>query len=402
MAQNSDLIEIVATAADSGCGCTEADLDFIDTTNGVFKTQLSDFSGESVWQPLNLTIGSATNSLPAKIVVQSTDITDGSSAEINVRSPNQNTFTRILPSRVYSETFRNDSGSILISSAGSTFVSAGFGGTIYPLADSSTQLGTTGLRWSHIWTDDITIGGTATIGTLSLTDLTLSGNLNVAGTTILTGNCEFGNTLGNGQTIQFHQPAYFWKPFEVDNNIGQFNFGSGNDVSVGSAQGGTLLANFRTICPQIFATQYIDIGGGAPASSTHAVRKTDVNIGDNINLSGVLGKITVTSGYITNVEQAAADDLPNIVNKHKSTTETTNAPPIGTNNGQYPLTASDVRAVDRTGAVVKGPLKMTNNNSSTDYRYTGGSSVNYFVVIENGQTPDVSGPEGQIIFRKSV
>ena len=91
--------------------------------------------------------------------------------------------------------------------------------------------------------------------------------------------------------------------------------------------------------------------------------------------------------------------MPTHSNRHDTTTLTSNTPAAAGDDG---LHSYEVGAVTRTDPVVGKPLKLINNASSSDYRYTGGAAEDYFVLIESDAgEPASTGLPGQIIFRKA-
>ena len=86
------------------------------------------------------------------------------------------------------------------------------GGNVVSDADSTDDLGTTGVRWANLWVDAITMGGTlgGAVGTFSST-------LAVTGTSTLTGNVGMGTGAGVGHALEVVEDA-------ADTNLGRFKY----------------------------------------------------------------------------------------------------------------------------------------------------------------------------------
>jgi hypothetical protein len=133
--------------------------------------------------------------------------------------------------------------------------------------------------------------------------------------------------------------------------------------------------------------------GTLPSTSTSVVRKTDVDISPDFGPS--LAKVTVSGGFITAVVSAVPADLPVHNANHHSTSLTTSTP-AGEDLGDS-LYSYQVGAVERANPVVSAPIKMT---TTADHTYA--EAVDYFHVIASDSSPNTTGPEGQIIFRRSL
>lgn len=391
MAQNSDLIEIVATAADSGCGCSAADFagDFIAKTNGSYITSLSSPGNESVWTPYAFTLGDDAAGQAVTLKVQADT---NANAEIIVEGGST---CSIKPNVVQCSQFKSGNSAINLTTSSADLPVLTLSGNLLADTDSSYTLGTTGVRWSNVFTDDITVGGTATIGTLSLANLTLTGNLEVDGTTQLDGNVTVGNA--STDTLTVNATTSFANSFSVPNAAGTINTGNNLLSMAGRIQNSsTSVSTFNklTISDALVASQ-------APSTDTEVVRRTDVNIGTSTSFGPALTKITVAGGYITAATNGiVASDLPTHASRHASSTRTSNNPSTGGDS----IGAHEVGAVERVEPVVGRPLKIINGTSSSDYRYSGaGIAQDYFVLIEsNAGEPASSGIPGQIIFRKAT
>ena len=375
MAQNSDLIEIVATAADSGCGCSAADFagDFIARTNGSYITSLSSPGNESVWTPYAFTLGDDASGQTATLKVQADT---NANAEIIVEGGST---CSIKPNVVQCSQFKSGNNNINITTSSAELPVLTLSGNLLADTDSSYTLGTTGVRWSNVYADAINVSGTATIGTLSLANLTLTGNLEVDGTTQLDGNVTVGNA--STDTLTVNAATSFANSFSVPNASGTINTGN------------NLLSMAGRISDALVASQ-------APSTNTEVVRRTDVNIGTSTNFGPALSKITVAGGYITAATNGiVAADLPAHASRHATSTKTSNTPTTGGDG----IEAYEVGAVERVGPVVGKPLKIISGASSSNYNYTGGVAQDYFVLIEsNAGEPSSSGIPGQIIFRKAT
>jgi len=390
MAQNSDLIEIVATAADSGCGCSASDFagDFIAKTNGSYITSLSSPGNESVWTPYVFTLGDDAAGQTATLKVQADT---NANAEIIVEG---NSTCSIKPNVIQCSQFKSGNSNINITSTSAALPALTLSGNLLADTDSSYTLGTNGVRWSNVFADAINVSGTATIGTLSLANLTLTGNLEVDGTTQLDGNVTVGNA--STDTLTVNAATSFANSFSVPNASGTITTGNNLLSMEGRIQNSSSSVstfNKLTVSDALVASQ-------APSTNTEVVRRTDVNIGTSTSFGPALSKITVAGGYITAATNGiVASDLPVHASRHATSTRIANTPTTGGDG----IEAYEVGAVERVSPVVGKPLKIINGASASNYNYTGGVAQDYFVLIEaNAGEPSNSGIPGQIIFRKAT
>jgi len=376
MTNNIDLIEFTGDP-DPDCSCVASDFadDFVAKTNGTWITSLASSGGESSWSPYAFTIGTSVSTTEAVMTVQGSTNSD---AKIEVKSSTDT--TTVLPNSITSGVFTSGSG-LNLSNTSATIPAATMGGNVVPSVTNTHELGAVGTTWSDVFTNDISVAGTATIATLSLTDATMSGDLVVNGDTTL-GNAS-GDTVTVTATATVAENLTLTGGATLGSNLvlqgnvitgtsGSFNFSTG-----------TVTAAVGTLTAATVAD--------TPSATTDVVRKTDVDIASDMAAS--LPKVTVSGGFITEVIAATSADLPNHTGRHSSTTRT-GAAPAG---GEDPVYSYEVGAVERANPVVGSPLKITND---TDYTYADAS--NYFVVIDSDQNPNTTGPEGQIIFRKAT
>ena len=388
MANNIDLIDLTAIVG-GGCGCTESDFSdyFIAKTSGIYITSLSSQSGESSWTPYEFRLGTSVSTDTATLTIQGLTSSD---AIINVKSNAGSVISSIKPNQIISDEFTNNAGTITISSSGNTLRgNSELHGNFEPGTTNAYTLGAVGNSWSNVYTNNLNVGGTATIGTLALTNLTASGTFTSSGTTNITGPTTVlgdasGDAIGVTGTMTFNTP------FTAASSAGLFDFNNNSITTTGTGTFATLDVTTGTI-DTLTVTN-------APSADTHAVRRTDVNVGVGTTFASSVATIAVTGGYITSAAVATASDLPDHALVHKTTTLTGSTPVAG--GGTDPLYPYEIGAVSRNQPVFGGPIKLTPAASANDYTYA--TAENYFVVIENDETPDATGPVGQIIFRKSL
>jgi len=370
MANNVDLIQIVSSASGGVSACSDCSDTFLAKTNGIFGGYIADAtsSEKTKWavsgDTATFTLGTLSSTDVGTLTVQGSTDAD---AIVYVKS-NDGSSTSITPTTI---TVENIAGNP-VSALGLTTIT----GNLMPHATDTNDLGSSSVRWHNVYAENVDLDGT-----LSVASLTLSGDLTVQGNTVI-GNAS-SDTLGVTATTTFNTP------FSVASSAGAVNFNNNNVSTTGIGTFTTLNAITSTI-----ATLGVT---NAPSADTHAVRRTDVNVGTGVSLTNILPKLTVTGGYITAVSAATEEDLPDHAARHRSSSRTTSSPAFGT--GEAPLHSYELGAVERANAVIKGPLKMTTSASSNNYTYA--TAADYFVVIPHNQSPAASGPEGQIIFRRS-
>jgi hypothetical protein len=369
MANNVDLIQIVSSTGGGLSACSDCSDTFLAKDNGVFGGYIADAtsSEKTKWaisgDTATFTLGKLTSTDIGTLTVQgSTD----SDAIVYVKS-NDGSTTSITPTTI---TVENIAGSP-VSALGATTVT----GNVLPNANDTYDLGSSLVRWHNLYVENVDLDGT-----LSVSDLTLSGNLTANGNTVL------GNAAGD--TLDITATTTFNTPFSVVSGAGAVEFNNNNINTTGIGAITTLDTDTGTI-DTLTVTN-------APSADNHAVRRTDVNIGTSTTLALTPVKVAVTNGYITDVQALTAGDTVNHATRHHSTSRTSSAPAA---DGQDPINSYQIGAVERANPVVKQPLKIISSSSSNDYTYA--QAVNYFVVIENDDSPAASGPEGQIIFRKA-
>ena len=105
------------------------------------------------------------------------------------------------------------------------------GSNIVSDTDSTDSLGSTGVRWANLWVDAITMGGTfaGAVGTFSST-------LAVTGTSTLTGNVGMGTGAGVGHALEVVEDA-------ADTNMARFKYTA---TAAPSASNGLNLWNTAT------------------------------------------------------------------------------------------------------------------------------------------------------------
>ena len=383
MAQNSDLIEIVATAADTGCGCSASEFagDFIAKTSGTFITSLSSTGNNSTWaysgDTATFSLGTLTSTDVGTLTVQGQTDAD---AIVYVKSADST--TTITPTNVSAET--------LTISGAATTAALTVSGNLEPSADSTDgsdglYLGATGKRWRKVWTRDLDVEGTFTIGTISL-----SGDLTVAGATTLNGAV----TLGNADADSIIAKG-------TVTTTGPVTLGSSGKALVIGQTGGTTTLGVNLDASAKSITNLSDVSSAtahvttAPTATNDVVRYTDVNINSGASATLSLPQVTVTNGFITAVTQGTTSNLIVHAGKHKSTTRTATS----SADGSDPLHSYEIGAVERANPVVSQPLRIT---KTADHTY--GSSVvkPYFVIIGKDESiPSAANSiEGQILFRK--
>lgn len=352
MAQNYDLIEIVATGSSGCCPASEYVNDFIAKTNGTFIGSLG--STDTSWSPYNFSLGTTGSSTKSTLTVAGN--TTGN-AEINVTGAGSNAY--IKPHEIVCAKFRTFSSQIKLENAGSVITSLTFNGDILPGTDNFYDVGSSGAKIKKIWTTDADVSGTLSAAVFN------PSTLSVSGTSSFTGIATFGDVAVNGTATVA----------TLTNTTGTITTLNSTNATLGSA---------------IMTSASVST---APTQNNDVLRWQDVHIPTGPTLSSALYNIEVTNGFITGVALAIGSDLPTHVGRHQSTSLTGTAP-VGT--GDDSLHAYEVGAVARDLPVVKGKLKITSNN---DYTYS--SAQDYFIVLESNQEPAASGPEGQIIFRKA-
>lgn len=359
MSQNYDLIEDISGGPPTGpCNCSEADLAqyFISKNNGSFIGTLG--TTESGWSPYNFTLGTNTSFTKSTLAVRGNN---DANAEILVGTAFSQ--TSIKPNETESPRFRTNSGNIDIQDSGCVITGLTFNGNILPATNNEWSIGSTSVRIKKMWTVDIDVSGAMDIPTLS------ANTLNISGASTFGGNATFNSniTAASGSVTALNLVA--------NNNI-QAN--SGTITTFGSTTG-----TFATLnCTS------------APTSNNHVVRRIDARIASAPS-GTTLAKIGVSAaGFITTVQQATASDLPTHAGRHHTTSLTSATPASG--QGGDGLSSFQIGAVDRASPVVKLPLRISNGDN-----YTYNSSAPYFLVIQTGQTPDPTGPAGQIIFAKA-
>lgn len=357
MAQNYDIIEIIATGESGGCNCNSTDFanDFIAKTNGTFITSLG--STDTSWSPYAFTLGGLASSTKSTLTIQGNG---NDKAEVITKSPTD--VTTVYPNKINSPRFETTTGNVFVTDASCQFGDTTLTGNIEPSTNNLYSLGSTSNRIKKIWVVDADVSGTLVITNISPTTLSVGGVSTFTGLATFNGNIAvpgtstLGTVTGTGAT-----------------------FGTGNfTTSVTSPSGVFTNATVAT----------------APSGNTDVVRRQDVYVSTNPTLALGLHKIQVVNGFITNVQTANGGDLPTHASRHHTTTRTTAAP--GNGLGGDGLNSYEIGAVERTDPVVRKPLKITTNDN-----YTYATAAPYFVVLEPNQEPAVSGPEGQIIFRKA-
>ena len=358
MPQNFDLIEIVIGGDSSGeCNCSEADFSsyFIAKNNGLFTESLG--ATDTSWSPYSFTLGGLASSTKSTLTVQG-DSND--KAEVVTKSPTAT--TTIYPNKINSPRFETTTGNVFVTDALCQFGETTLTGDIIPNTGNEHSLGSTSSRIKKAWLVDTDVSGTLVITNLNAT------SLSVGATSTFTGLATFNGNIAVPGTSTLGTVAGTEATFETGNFT----------TSVSSPSGAFTNATVTT----------------APSGNTNVVRRQDVYVSTNPNLALGLHKIQVTGGFITNVQAANSGDLPTHASRHHTTTRTTAAP--GNSLGGDGLHSYEIGAVERTDPVVRKPLKITTNDN-----YTYANAAPYFVVINVGQEPPESGPEGQIIFRRA-
>lgn len=356
MAQNYDIIEIIASGESGGCNCTAADFsnDFIAKTNGTFITSLG--TTNTSWSSYSFNLGVPSNSIKSTLTVEGNAI---DKAEITVKGGLSQCFIR--PNEIQAAKFKTASGAVVLENAGSVITSLTFNGDLVPGTNNQRNIGSSSFRLSKIWSVDADISGTMTITSISPSTLSVTNTSTFTGAATFNGGISVPGTAALG-TIQGTSATII----------------NGNFTTATSGTGTFTNATVAT----------------APTGNTNVVRRQDVYVATNPTLALGLHKIQVANGFITNVQTASGTDLPTHVGRHHTTTRTTNAPASG--QGGDGLNSFEIGAVERANPVVSQPLRIT-----TTANHTYANAVPYFVVINAGSEPDASGPEGQIIFRKA-
>jgi hypothetical protein len=410
---NYDIIQ--NTTSEGSCECGESDFSefFMSKTGATtFTAGITGGIDLTSWlydtDKATLTLGKATTAGLSELVVQGNS---NNVARIQVKGVNTLTLT---PAGINGLSYQAGSASADAHfKATSTTLHVGgdsvFHGDIVPTTDSSFTLGTDGVRWSNIYSDDLT-SSAATIDTLSVTtlnlaSLSLTGSLTVDSNdsgdlTQLNGPVNLGSTDNDGDAII------------VKGNLtteGTVTLGSaGKTLIIGNTSGTTQLGasldatakNITSVGDISSTTAHV---ATTPTEAADVVRYTDVNINDAATASFVLPQVTVSSGFITAITEGNVGNLLSHAVKHKTTTKTT-ASPSGVGGGDDPLASYEIGAVERTHPVVGRPLKITPSTSS-NYDYDSSDTIkpqNYFVIIGvNDALPDSANAiEGQILFRK--
>ena len=358
MPQNYDIIEILSTDNSGGCNCAAQDFqnDFIAKTNGTYINSLQSSGGETIWRPNAFTMGTTGSSVLNTITVASSSPTD---AALFVRTASN--ATNVYPDKVQSNRF--EAGTTIIEQGTCVISNLTFNGNLLPGTPDTYDIGSSVDKIRKIWTTNADVSGTLTVGTLTATTFSPA-TLNVTGL----------STFGGLAT------------FNADISVPGTSTLTTASITTGTIT--TLGSTTATLTNATVAT--------APTQSNDVVRLTDIALTAS-QTSDIYKISTNTDGIIDSISSVVATDLPAHAIEHHSTSLTGTAPPSG---GGDSLHSYQIGAVQRASPVVKQPLRLTHTTVGVD-NYTYGTAEPYFVVIEQGETPDASGPEGQIIFRKA-
>lgn len=358
MTQNYDIIEILSTDNSGGCNCAAQDFqnDFIAKTNGAYITSLRSNGGETIWTPSTFRIGTTNSTAQNSITIESSSsinaaLVVGSSSDV----------TNVYPDKVQSDRF--EAGTTIIEQGTCVISDLTFNGDLIPGSPNTHDIGSNTDTVKKIWTTDANVSGTLDVGTLNATTFSPA-ILNVTGTSTFGGLATFSA-----------------------------------DISVpGTSTLGTATITNGTITNLVSPTATLTDATVAnpPVSPDDVVRLNDIALGAS-QTSDIYKISTNASGIIDSISQVIATDLPAHAIEHHSTSLTTTAPASGGNDS---LHSYEIGAVERESPVVKQPLRLTYTTAGVN-NYTYGTAEPYFVVIEHDETPDASGPEGQIIFRKA-
>lgn len=358
MPQNYDIIEILSTDNSGGCNCSAQNFqgDFIAKTNGEYIYSLRSSGGETVWTPSTFRIGTTSSAVLNTITIESSSslnaaLVVGSSSDV----------TNVYPDKVQSDRF--EAGTTIIEQGTCVISDLTFNGNIVPGSPNTHDIGSNVDKVRKIWTTDADVSGTLNAGTLTATTFSPVA-LNVTGASTFGGLATFNANIAVPGT----------------STLGTASITTGTITTLG--------ATTATLTNATVAT--------APTTSNDVVRLTDIALTAS-QTSDIYKISTNANGIIDSIGPIIATDLPAHASEHHSTSRTGTAPPSG---GGDSLHSYQIGAVERASPVVKQPLRLTHTTNGVN-NYTYADAEPYFVVIEQGETPDASGPEGQIIFRKA-
>ena len=358
MPQNYDIIEILSTDNSGGCNCAAQDFqnDFIEKTNGTYITSLRSSGGETIWTPSTFNMGTTGSSVLNTITVASSSPTN---AALLVQS--QSKTTSVYPDKVQSDRF--EAGTTIIEQGTCVISNLTFNGNLLPGTPNTYDIGSNTNTVKKIWTTDANVSGTLNAGTLTATTFSPA-TLNVTGLSTFGGLATFNADISVPGT----------------STLTTANITTGTITTLGSTT--------ATLTNATVAT--------APTTTNDVVRLADIALAAS-QTSDIYKISTDAKGVIDSISPVAATDLPAHAIEHHSTS-LASAAPLG--GGSDSLHSYQIGAVQRESPVVKQPLRLTHTTGGVN-NYTYGTAEPYFVVIEQGETPAASGPEGQIIFRKA-
>ena len=281
-----------------------------------------------------------------------------------------------------------------------------FGGTIKSDTDSTDDIGTTGVRWKSLFVDDITTTGLiAAGGNITATDLTLSGDLTVNGTTVtlnVTNQVISDNLfeLNNGASSNANDSGFVIERGSTGDNAlfiwdesGDF-FAVGTTEATGTATGNITYSFAPFKCSAITATSGTLAGLTSIAMSAGAALTAGFLDEDDMASNSAVAGVTQqsTKAYVDSSVKA-----PGIQMTWETTTTDTDqgVGKVWANNAT--LSSASVLYfddVEKSGvsinALIDSLADPTTDNSATIYIQEAGSSSAGVVYKVNGAVTSAS------------
>ena len=281
-----------------------------------------------------------------------------------------------------------------------------FGGTIKSDTDSTDDIGTTGVRWKSLYVDDITSTGLiASGGNITATDLTLSGDLTVNGTTVtlnVTNQVISDNLfeLNNGATSNANDSGFVIERGSTGDNAlfiwdesGDF-FAAGTTEATGTATGNITYSFAPFKCSAITATSGTLAGLTSIAMSAGAALTAGFLDEDDMASDSAVAGVTQqsTKAYVDTSVKAPGIQMT----WETATTDTDQgAGKVWANNGT--LSSASVLYFDDVennsvsiNALIDSLDDPTTDNSATIYIQEAGTSSAGVVYKVNGAVTSAS------------
>ena len=281
-----------------------------------------------------------------------------------------------------------------------------FGGTIKSDTDSTDDIGTTGVRWKSLYVDDITSTGLiASGGNITATDLTLSGDLTVNGTTVtlnVTNQVISDNLfeLNNGATSNANDSGFVIERGSTGDNAlfiwdesGDF-FATGTTEATGTATGNITYTFAPFKCSALTATSGTLAGLTSIAMSAGATLTAGFLDEDDMASDSAVAGVTQqsTKAYVDTSVKAPGIQMT----WETATTDTDQgAGKVWANNGT--LSSASVLYFDDVennsvsiNALIDSLDDPTTDNSATIYIQEAGTSSAGVVYKVNGAVTSAS------------